>query len=63
MYPELERLRLIVSRKKLLPVCEYQIDQEEFLEFCEAGEGPTKASPAFRERLRGELWALIRSGG
>ena len=61
MYPELERLRLIVSSKKLLPVCEYQIDQEEFLEFCEADERPVNASPAFRERLREELWTLIRS--
>jgi hypothetical protein len=38
-----------------------EFSTEELLEFLEADQRPTEADPAFRERLREELWALVRS--
>jgi hypothetical protein len=36
-------------------------DPVEFAEFLEADEGPVQVDPAFRERLRHELWGMVRS--
>jgi hypothetical protein len=36
-------------------------DPAEFAEFLEADEGPIEPDPAFRERLRQELWGMVRS--
>jgi hypothetical protein len=38
-----------------------EFSTEELLEFLEADQLPVKADPQFRERLRAELWELIRS--
>lgn len=35
-------------------------DPVEFAEFLEAEEGPLPIDPDFRERLREQLWALVR---
>jgi hypothetical protein len=35
-------------------------DPVEFAEFLEADEGPLPIDPAFRERLREQLWELVR---
>jgi hypothetical protein len=35
-------------------------DPAEFAEFLEADDHPVPADPAFRERLRHELWTLVR---
>lgn len=37
-----------------------EFSTEELLEFLEASQHPVDADPAFRERLREELWALVR---
>jgi hypothetical protein len=37
-----------------------EFSTEELLEFLEADQRPVEADPAFRERLREELWALVR---
>ena len=37
-----------------------EFSTEELLEFLEADQHPVEADPAFRERLREELWALVR---
>lgn len=36
-------------------------DPAEFAEFLAADEVPIAADPAFRERLRQELWGMVRS--
>lgn len=36
-------------------------DPAEFAEFLEADDAPIAADPAFRERLRQELWGMVRS--
>jgi hypothetical protein len=36
-------------------------DPAEFAEFLEADDGPLPVDPAFRERLRQELWGMVRS--
>jgi hypothetical protein len=36
-------------------------DPAEFAEFLDADEAPIAADPAFRERLRQELWGMVRS--
>jgi hypothetical protein len=36
-------------------------DPAEFAEFLEADESPIAPDPAFRERLRQELWGMVRS--
>ena len=36
-------------------------DPAEFAEFLAADEGPIEPDPAFRERLRQELWGMVRS--
>jgi hypothetical protein len=35
-------------------------DPVEFAEFLEADEGPLPIDPAFRERLREQLWTIVR---
>lgn len=35
-------------------------DPAEFAEFLEAGDAPTTADPAFKERLRQRLWGMVR---
>lgn len=35
-------------------------DPVEFAEFLEADEGPLPIDPAFRERLREQLWQMVR---
>ena len=35
-------------------------DPVEFAEFLEADEGPLPIDPAFRERLREQLWEIVR---
>jgi len=35
-------------------------DPVEFAEFLEADEGPLPIDPAFRERLREQLWQIVR---
>jgi hypothetical protein len=35
-------------------------DPVEFAEFLEADEGPIPPDPAFRERLREQLWQIVR---
>lgn len=35
-------------------------DPVEFAEFLEADEGPFPIDPAFRERLREQLWQIVR---
>jgi hypothetical protein len=35
-------------------------DPMEFAEFLEADDAPLDADPAFRERLRQELWTMVR---
>jgi hypothetical protein len=37
-----------------------EFSTEELLEFLEADHQPQKADPAFRERLREELWQLLQ---
>jgi hypothetical protein len=37
-----------------------EFSTEELLEFLEADHQPVDADPEFRERLREELWALVR---
>jgi hypothetical protein len=37
-----------------------EFSTEELLEFLEADLRPVEADPVFRERLREELWALVR---
>jgi hypothetical protein len=37
-----------------------EFSTEELLEFLEADQRPVEADPAFRERLRQELWELVR---
>lgn len=37
-----------------------EFSTEELLEFLEADQAPVEASPGFRERLREELWELVR---
>ena len=37
-----------------------EFSTEELLEFLEADQRPVDADPAFRERLREELWELVR---
>jgi hypothetical protein len=37
-----------------------EFSTEELLEFLEADQRPVEADPEFRERLREELWALVR---
>ena len=37
-----------------------EFSTEELLEFLEADQRPVEADPAFRERLREELWELVR---
>ena len=37
-----------------------EFSTEELLEFLEADQRPLEADPEFRERLREELWALVR---
>jgi len=36
-------------------------DPVEFAEFLEADEGPFPIDPAFRERLREQLWEIVRA--
>lgn len=36
-------------------------DPVEFAEFLEADEGPLPIDPGFRERLREQLWELVRA--
>jgi len=36
-------------------------DPAEFADFLAADEGPLPIDPAFRERLRRELWGMVRS--
>lgn len=36
-------------------------DPAEFAEFLEGGDEPLAADPAFRERLRDELWGMVRA--
>jgi hypothetical protein len=36
-------------------------DPAEFADFLEADDAPIPADPAFRERLRQELWGMVRS--
>ncbi len=37
-----------------------EFSTEELLEFLEADQRPSEADPAFRERLREELWQLLQ---
>jgi hypothetical protein len=37
-----------------------EFSTEELLEFLEADQRPVEADPSFRERLREELWQLVR---
>jgi hypothetical protein len=39
-----------------------EIDEGELLEFLAADYDPPSADPAFRERLRNELWELVQEG-
>jgi hypothetical protein len=37
-----------------------EFSTEELVEFLEGDLHPVQADPAFKERLRGELWELVR---
>jgi len=39
-----------------------EIDPDELLDFLAADHDPIAADPAFREKLREELWALVEMG-
>jgi len=42
------------------PGVDPDFDPVEFAEFLEADEGPLPIDPAFRERLREQLWQIVR---
>jgi len=63
-----ERLRPGRSRKEARRLREPNVSKEvaveftteELVEFLEGDLHPAQADPAFKERLRGELWELVR---
>ncbi len=61
---QLRRRILPASRVKREPQVAHEIGKEfsteELKEFLEGDTLPVQADPAFRERLRRELWALVQ---
>lgn len=48
------------ATRRLAVAVDPDFDPVEFAEFLEADEGPLPIDPGFRERLREQLWAIVR---
>jgi hypothetical protein len=60
--PSADRIgRLDTAEAGVLEEIAAEFSTEELLEFLEADQLPVEADPEFRERLRSELWDLVKS--
>ena len=57
---EAERAEQAGRETRVIEEIAAEFSTEELLEFLEADQRPVEADSAFRERLREELWELVR---
>jgi len=56
--PEKKKMKPEARAKS--PVGASRLEDEEFIEFCEADKLPIEASSEFKEKLRQKLWKLLK---